>query len=167
MAKPARQRDYLHQGRNDRRIQELHHDPYHLKRKLPESAVCLDCNARFQGGRWIWGRPPENAQEETCPACQRLRDKVPAGFLTLRGDFFTTHRDEIMRLIRNTETRLKTIRPLMRIMNMEKQDDSLVITFTDPHLARSVGEALHKAYQGELNFNYPKGEYMIRVHWTR
>jgi hypothetical protein len=34
-------------------------------------------------------------------------------------------------------------------------------------LARSIGDAIHHAYQGELDYRYPEGSGVLRVHWRR
>ncbi|MHA1567890.1 MAG: BCAM0308 family protein [Alphaproteobacteria bacterium] len=160
--------DYLRKGRHDRLLRELEHDPYHLKIKYKVPTVCPECDAVFQDGRWTWmAEPPAEAHEHLCPACLRIRDKVPAAFLTISGDFFSTHRDEILNRIRNYEERERKEHPLKRIMGMEEQDDGLVITFTDAHLARGIGEALHDAYKGELDYQYTKEDIMLRVYWSR
>ena len=39
--------------------------------------------------------------------------------------------------------------------------------FTDAPLARGNGEALHRAYQGGMDFPYTKDDIMLRVAWTR
>lgn len=155
------------QSRGDRLIREMDHDPYHSKLKLKEPTVCPQCNAVYQKGRWSWSNAPADAHETTCPACQRIHDKVPAAFLTLSGGFLDEHKDEIMNLIGNYEQREKTEHPLKRLMGKEEQDGKLVLTFTDPHLARGIGEALHKAYEGELDYQYTEGEFMLRVSWSR
>lgn len=167
MTRPGKPADFPRQGRKDRLIRELEHDPYHSKRKIKEPAVCTDCGAVFVRGRWTWKVAPDGAHEQLCPACHRVKDKVPAAFLTLRGDFMTAHRDEIMNLIHNYEEHEKAEHPLKRIMASEEQEDSLVITFTDAHLARGIGEALHHAYQGEIDYKYTKEDIMLRVSWVR
>ena len=58
--------------------------------------------------------------------------------------------------------------PLQRLITMEKQEDgTLEITLTDPHLTRGLGEALHKAYAGDLQYHYQEDEYLLRVYWQR
>ena len=159
--------NYPRQGRGDRLLRELDHDPYHSKVKLKEPTVCPECKAIYHHGRWAWGSAPANTHEELCPACRRLRDKVPAAFLTLRGDFLAEHKDEIMNLVHNYEQREKTEHPLKRIMDVEEADGGLVFTFTDAHLARGIGEALHHAYEGELDYQYSNEDIMLRVTWSR
>jgi NMD protein affecting ribosome stability and mRNA decay len=121
----------------------------------------------FRKGRWDWAEVPQDAHKELCPACHRVKDRVPAGFLTIRGEFYTQHKDEIMNLIHNTEKKQKAEHPLQRIMGMEDQEEGVIITFTDAHLTRGVGVALHHAYQGELDFQYTDEDIMLRVSWTR
>jgi NMD protein affecting ribosome stability and mRNA decay len=159
--------DYLRQGRHDRFLRELDHDPYHAKLKLKEPCVCHACGAVYHRGHWAWGDRPEGAHEILCPACQRIRDRVPAAFLSVGGEFFAAHRDEITHLIHNTEKRERAEHPLKRIMGSEEQPDGLLFTFTDAHLARGIGEALHHAYQGELEYAYAKEDIMLRVTWSR
>lgn len=154
-------------GRRDRLLREWVHDPYKSKVKPHDPSVCRECGAVFQEGRWQWLAAPEGAHEAVCPACQRVQDRVPAGILTLGGSFMSGHRDEILHLIHNVEEREKKEHPLKRIMAMEEHDDELVVTFTDPHLARGAGEALQHAYEGELDYHYAEEDVLLRVHWRR
>jgi hypothetical protein len=39
-------------------------------------------------------------------------------------------------------------------MAIEKTKDGTLVTTTDIHLARGIGDALHHAYRGELEFHY-------------
>ena len=43
---------------------------------------------------------------------------------------------------------------MQRIIAIEKTKQGTVVTTTDIHLARGIGEALHHAYQGELEFHF-------------
>ena len=156
-----------HEGRHDRLIQELEHDPYKARSKPPEPTRCPDCGAVFHRGRWQWGSVPADAHEEHCPACQRIRDRVPAGLLTLGGEFLAAHREEVLGAVRNVEEKAQAEHPLERIMYTEERDGEVVIAFTDPHLARGAGEALQHAYKGELDLQYSKEEVLLRVTWTR
>ncbi len=157
------------QGRHDRLIQERNHDPYKSQQKLPEPTLCPECKAVFSGGRWQWLEVKTLPSNETlCPACRRIHDKVPAGILTVSGAFFQEHRDEIMKLLHNKMDAEKAQHPLKRIMNTEdQQDGSIVVTFTDTHSPRDVGEALAHAYQGEIDIHYAEDEDLTRVKWNR
>ncbi|MDH3274294.1 MAG: BCAM0308 family protein [Gammaproteobacteria bacterium] len=167
MTQSVKQADYVRQRRRDRLIQEHNHDPYHSKRKIKGSAVCADCGALYLEGRWTWEKAPADARQSVCPACQRIKDKVPAAFLTLRGDFLNSHKVEIMNLIQNYQAHERAEHPLKRIMGREEQADGIVFTFTDAHLARGIGDALHNAYEGEVDYQYSKEDIMLRVSWTR
>jgi NMD protein affecting ribosome stability and mRNA decay len=156
----------FHPVRSEHLLQEHVHDAYKLKGKLPEPTVCPQCGAVFHEGRWQWGKPPAGAHQETCPACHRIHDHYPAGFLTLQGEFFLAHRDEIMHLVHNREQHERAEHPLKRIMAIEEKDGTTLVTTTDIHLARGIGEALHHAYQGELKFHYNPEQNLLRVGWT-
>ncbi len=151
--------------RRDRLIQEKVHDAYKSRWKLPEPTVCPRCGAVFHDGRWHWAPRPAEAHEETCPACHRVHDEFPAGLVTLSGDFFKAHREEILHLVRNEGERAEAEHPLKRIINIEDHDDGVLVTTTEIHLARGIGEALHHAYHGELEFHYNEEENLLRVDW--
>lgn len=153
--------------RRDRLIRELSHDPYKAKRKPVEPTVCPECDAVFRAGRWRWGPAPVDAQKSLCPACQRIGDRYPAGFVTIGGDFHHSHRAEILGLARNVEMRERTAHPLKRIINARNADGELVIATTDMHLARTIGDALHAAYGGQLDYDYTKEDNLLRVVWKR
>lgn len=155
---------------HERPILEQDIDAYQAKEKLPEPTACPQCGALFHKGHWQWGTAPNDAHREICPACHRMNDHCPAGFVTLEGDFFKTHNEDIMHLIRNHEQHQRAEHPLKRIMAIERiegKDNALLVTTTDIHLARGIGEALHHAYQGELELKYNAGEHLLRVRWSR
>ena len=155
-------------NRRDGIFQEQVHDTYKIKAKLPEPTVCSQCGAVYHEGRWQWRKAPADAHQHDCPACQRIHDHFPAGYLTLQGDFLSDHHDEISQLVRNVEKREQVEHALKRIMAVEEQDDgTMLITTTDIHLARGIGEAIHHAYQGDLEFHYNPDENLLRVYWSR
>jgi NMD protein affecting ribosome stability and mRNA decay len=153
--------------RRDRMVQETRHDAYKAKLKMHEPTVCPQCGAVFHEGRWQWMTRPAQAHEEMCPACHRIHDEFPAGYVTLSGSFLNAHREELLHLVKNQEEREKAEHPLKRIMKIEDQENGVVVTTTDIHLARGIGEALHHAYQGELEYHYNEQENLLRVVWER
>ena len=160
--------------RRDQLRQEREHDTYKRQHKPPEPSACPDCGAIFHAGRWQWGLRRPDSTEVTCPACHRIRDDFPAGFLHVGGRFFAEHRDEILSLIRHHAEKTRAEHPLARIMTIKKTrgekeggEESLLVTTTDIHLVRDLGEALHHAYHGELEFHYNEAEKLLRVHWQR
>lgn len=140
-------------------------DSYKMRGKLSEPSLCQQCGAVYHEGHWRWLPKPEEAHQVLCPACQRIRDDAAAGFLGLEGEFFAQHHDEILNLVHHVEKREKAEHPLQRIMNITEDVDTALITTTDVHLARGIGEAIRHAYQGQLDYEYSKGENMIRACW--
>lgn len=157
----------FHRVRRDQLRPEREHDSYKLPQKPPEPAACPECGAVFHGGRWQWGIKPRGAHELLCPACHRIRDRFPAGYLHLGGEFFAAHREELTKLLRHHEERARAEHALERIMGIEDTEQGSLVTTTDIHLARDLGEALHHAYRGELEFHYNEAEKLLRVHWRR
>lgn len=156
-----------YQPRRDRMDAERVSDPYRARGKWPEPTACPECRAIFRDGRWQWGVAEPGAAHHLCPACQRIRDRVPAGQLTLSGGFFAAHREEIMHLVRNTEAKAKAEHPLERIIDIKDEAAHTVITFTDSHLVHGIGEALHHAYHGELDSHYTEESDLLRIAWSR
>ena len=148
-------------------FQELVHDSYKSGRKLPEPTCCPECGAVFHKGRWTWASAPAGAHEEKCPACHRIHDRFPAGYVTLKGKFFREHREQILQLVKNHEAKEKAEHPLERIMGIEETADGATVTTTNTHLARDVAEALHKAYKGDLDYHYNKDDNLLRASWSR
>ena len=149
--------------RLDRQIGD---DPYRERYKPREPAVCPTCGVVYEQGRWHWQSRPANAHEHTCPACHRIHDRVPAGYVTLTGPFFAAHREEIVQLIRNEEQRAKAEHPMERIMDLQAEGAQTVVHTTGTHLAKRLGDALHHAYHGELETKYAPEEYLVRVYWS-
>ena len=153
--------------RREQLLQELVHDSYKLDRKLVEPTRCPECGAVFHKGRWTWGEAPANAFEHRCPACSRVHDHFPAGYVTLGGDFLEGHRDEILKLVKHCERGEKAEHPLERIMAVESSAEGLQVTTTGTHLAREIAERVHGAYKGELEFSYNREDNLLRASWRR
>lgn len=142
-------------------------DPYQEEGKLAEPAVCGECGAVYLEGRWQWAARPAQAATAHCPACRRIHDEIPAGYVTIEGEFARANRAELLNQIHNTEAHEKSEHPLQRIMEVREEGDKLVVTTTDVHVARAIGEGLHHAYKGELDFQYNRDDYLLRVSWCR
>ena len=155
-------------SRRDRLVREHIHDPYKTKSKYPEPTVCPVCNAVYRDGRWQWADSwPADSRQALCQACQRTKDNYPAGVVTLRGGFAMRHKAEILNLARNLEAEERAQHPLHRIMKSEELPNSIVLSTTDIHLPRRIGDALHNAYKGELELGYSLESCFLRVNWTR
>ncbi|MCK7580262.1 MAG: BCAM0308 family protein [Chromatiales bacterium] len=149
-----------HPGIRTRHLQE--------SRQLPEPTVCRDCGSVFHNGRWQWGERPSDAHETLCPACHRIHDRCPGGYLTLAGPFLAEHRDEILQRVRNVEELREEPAPAAPHHGGRGQRaPELSITTTDMQLARSLGDAVHHAYKGELDYHYTEEANILRVNWRR
>lgn len=154
-------------GRKDRIIKEKLHNVYRERDKSLPPSRCPKCGVLFIDGRWLWGDEPDISNEVVCPACRRIKDRFPAGYVELKGKFFAEHRQEILNLVMNIETREKEERPLERIIAVEDGSDQAEVTTTGIHIARRIGEAVANAYSGNLTLQYADGEKQIRVYWQR
>ena len=152
----------------DQILEELVHDSYKGKSKLPEPSHCEQCGAVYRRGRWTWAQAAPQASHATlCPACHRIRDAIPAGYVRLEGDFFRAHRDEILRRVRACEAEEKREHALQRIMAVRDEGEGTLVTTTDTHLARRIGDALQKSWKGDLEFHYNRQDNLLRVSWRR
>ena len=157
-------------GRSGRRIagraQRDHIlDPYQAQQKMQEPTACRQCGAVYHHGRWQWGQKPDNAHEDLCPACRRINEGLPAGIVTLHGATVQQRKEQIIGLARNEEAAEKGEHPLNRIASIEETEDGLVISTTDIHLPRRIGEALKRAFHGELDMHFDEAGYFVRVDW--
>jgi hypothetical protein len=151
----------------DRIFDDPRQDPYQAKGKYKEPTVCRACNAVFHRGRWHWSDVPQGAQLATCPACLRAHEKLPAGFLTLEGEFLAAHRDEIVSLLHNEADHERREHPMNRIIAVETEGARTIVTTTDIHLPQRLGNALKHAFQGTLNVEYADSDYTVRANWQR
>ena len=93
---------------HERALLEQEIDAYRATAKLPEPSTCPQCGAVFHKGRWQWGAAESDAHSSICPACHRINDNVPAGYVTLEGEFLKDHHEDIIHLIRNHEQHQRT-----------------------------------------------------------
>jgi hypothetical protein len=142
-------------------------DPYQRQRKLHEPTVCPQCNAVFHDGTWQWMAPPVDAEQERCPACRRIDEKLPAGIVTLSGPIVARQSAEVLHLVRHQEELEKREHPMNRIIGIEQEPDKITVTTTDVHLPRRIGEAMRHAFHGHLELDYDKATYFVRVDWSR
>jgi hypothetical protein len=154
--------------RLDRMIQEYIHDPYFLRGKYRDPSVCTKCSVVFHDGKFRWlDVRPQNAGLMVCPACRRIDDNYEGGHILLEGSFLEAHKNDILNTIRNTGESEKRSRPLERIMGLAVGDQKIEVKTTYEHVARRIGEAIRRAYKGDLKLQYLDGEKFIRVRWKR
>lgn len=140
-------------------------DSYRVDTKLPDPTRCPGCGATFRKGRWTWKKSPPDANLQRCPACLRIHDHFPAGYVTLKGRFDPQRRIELLNLVKAREARAKAEHPLQRIISVENVADGIQVTTTDGHLARGIAHALHDAFHGTLDLTYSRDENLVRAIW--
>ena len=127
-------------GRRDRLIKTRRHDTYRRRAKPIAGTTCSRCHATVKAGRWCWDGGP-TLTHSTCPACQRIMDKLPAGHVEITGDFFGANRLEIVHLIQNVTNRESAEHPLERLMDMVDDDGRTVLTTTGIHISSGLSPA--------------------------
>jgi hypothetical protein len=153
-----------------RRSDRPEDDPYRDRGKRKGHIVCSCCGAEHLNGRWRWAESNSTREHgEFCPACRRIRDRVPAGQLVLRGTYLNDRKDDIMRLVRNVARRERMAHPMKRIMKIINEEDvgALTILCTDTHLPRDLGQSIKNAFGGELEISYGDRAGIVRVVWSR
>lgn len=144
-----------------------HVDSYREDEKLADGTQCPECSATFWKGRWTWRKPEPEAPRERCPACRRIAEDFPAGFVTLRGSYVGEHRQEVLGVVKAREARAREEHPLQRIIGVRDTAGGLVVTTTDAHLARGIAHALQEAFKGSLDLKFSRGENLLRATWER
>lgn len=148
-------------------------DPYLIDLPPDEKAVCKGCGAVWHSKRWSLPSATaalassERPAQTTCPACRKVRDRVPLGFVTIQGTFAVEHKEEILSLLRNKETRALHINALERIMDIKESGNAIEVSTTTDKLAQRIGRMLHNAYCGEVEYKWSSGDKLARVTWTR
>ncbi len=144
-------------------------DSYQEKGGVKGAAYC-SCGAVFRDKRWYsedGGSVRQEGHELVCPACKRIADRNPAGIVSLSGDFFEAHEEEIHNLINNTAQGAVKKNPLGRVIDICKEKDCITITTTDVKLAQKIGREVYKSHGGQLNYIWSHAEAPVRVTWTR
>jgi len=161
-----KKKGYIFKGDRARIFKDERYDTYLSRQKYAEPTICTTCGALYKDGRWTWDDLPENAYEAVCPACLRIADDYPGGYIDLRGSFLAEHKDEILNLVRNVSSHEQSRHPLERLMEITDTPESTIIKTTGIHLARRIGGALHDAYQGEIEYDFEAENY-VRIYWSR
>lgn len=157
-----------------RKAIDTYKDPYLPKEGLHDMALCRECHAIYHNKRWFLDEAlyQERVRGKgsllvLCPACQKIRDRFIEGFVTLKGDFLKGHKEEILNLIRNKEERARSYNPLDRIIEIKDKGDVVEITTTTEKFAQRIGQILHRAYHGEVEYKWSEDDKVARVAWSR
>jgi NMD protein affecting ribosome stability and mRNA decay len=153
---------------------ETSEDPYAIKAAPSGEAICPRCKAVFKDKRWLLDealyeelKDIDTVPQIICPACRKALEKYAMGYLYISGEFWKTHKDDIMRLINNEVERARGLNPLHQIIDIYEKEGKTVIETTTDQLAQRLGRSLYKAYKGDLEFKWSKGNKLVRVYWSR
>lgn len=153
---------------------ETTEDPYAMTSAPSGEVVCPKCKSVFKDKRWFIDESlaeelleAENVPKLLCPGCRKVQEKFAMGYLYLSGKFWETHKEDIMKLIQNEYEKARGLNPLHQIINIYDEEEATVIETTTDHLAERFGRAIYRAYKGDLEFKWSKGEKLVRVYWNR
>ena len=156
------------QRRSDRapQVRQPHeHDTYKRGAKPHGDLVCGECGLVQHAGRWQRAAPPpREARRGLCPACERVRDRYPAGTIRLHAAPGPL-RDELLGMIRNLERDESEEHPLERIMGVTGDDACLTVLTTGTHLANRVASALKRRSRGTVEIHRPEEQQLVAVDW--
>ncbi len=149
-------------------------DPYAKKGGIPEPAKCSVCEAVYRHKRWYSKGDPAVIELQNgslaltvCPACRKTQEHFPGGIVTLRGEFLESHKDQILHQIRNEEARAKGNNPQEGIISIKETERRIEIHTTSEKFAQRIGKEIHRAYKGEVNYNWTPDDKFVRVEWFR
>lgn len=149
-------------------------DPYRPDRHLPAETVCSRCGAVYVNQHWTFDEERKRmllgagqAHEVICPGCKKIADRNPQGVVTLHGDYWPGHRDEILNLIRNEEARGMNANPLERVMEIREENGRLIIETTNEKLAQRIGRQMAHAHNGKVQYKWSEDNQLVRVEWER
>ena len=154
-------------GESRRPPNPRHRDNYPHDAKAEKASVCSECGLVLHGGRWTRGAPPTtDVGSRLCPACERVRDRYPAGTISVPSTFLAA-RDEVLGMIRNTEKAESEEHPLERVMDVEDAaGGGLLVTTTGVHVARAIAAKLERRFHSQARFHYSDGDRTVSVDWA-
>ena len=147
--------------------QTVQPDPYQASGRYREPTLCSDCGALFHAGHWDWDDAPDTAAIARCPACRRVRDKLPAGTLVLEGPFVQGHQQELLDLIRTEAEQERRMHPMQRLMEVIAQPRRIQCATTDIEMPQRLGEAVRRTFDGVLTVRIDPLSYCARAYWRR
>lgn len=149
-------------------------DPYIPDEHREEGTVCTQCGAVYVNQHWTLDEKQRAlliggavTRKVVCPGCKKIAERNPHGIVTLSGDYWPQHREEILNLIRNEESRAMGTNPLERIMDIREEGGELIIETTNEKLAQRLGRHIDKAHKGEIDYRWSNDNHLVRVYWKR
>lgn len=143
-----------------------------LPRRSPAGVIqCRGCGAFYHRRRWTLTAPrglspSAERQRLFCPACQKIKAHSVSGEVHLLG-VAASERGEILRVLRNEETKAREKNPLERIMRMAATGGGWRVETTTEKLAQRLGRSLRKARGGKVNYAWSHNNKFVRVVWDQ
>jgi hypothetical protein len=148
-----------------RSITRKSRDPYVRDAKHADAVVCDHCGVVGHGGRWYWGAPPlGEVRGGSCPACERIRDRAPAGSLRLSAAM-RERRDEVVRVVRSLEAAERLEHPLERLIAVTDRRGQLWVSTTGIHLARRIASQLARRFHAKPRIRFDR-DHEVRIDWA-
>jgi NMD protein affecting ribosome stability and mRNA decay len=150
---------------------DVHRDSFLPRRAPKETLRCSGCAAFYYRRRWSLSAPanfvsPASSRPVFCPACQKIKQRSASGELYLRAIKDSDRRD-ILRLLRNEESKAREKNPLERIIRIEAIDSGWKIATTTEKLAQRLGRSISKARGGPVAFKWSHNNKFVRVLWAQ
>jgi hypothetical protein len=155
---------------------DIERDTYQPKKSPQGIRQCRGCGAFYYLQRWSLEPPaemkaPPRAQTKLkpvlCPACLKIRDQYPLGELRLSA-IEAQERPEVMRILRNEESRAREKNPLERIMTIEATDQrGWTVKTTTEKLAQRLGRCLRKSRGGSVRYQWSHNNKFVHVIWSK
>lgn len=149
--------------------------PVRQARSSVDPATCPNCHAVRL--RRTWTLDPTVCREVArweqpatilCPVCRLSPQAVPSGILHLTGSYLPPHAPEILKLVRNIERVAIQKNPLERVSRIrEDSPGEVVVETTSEKLARRIGRAVRRAFQGTLQIRFSHQDKPVRLLWRR
>ena len=139
-----------------------------------QPCLCTGCQAVEVDGRWGWRVESDNASSGLsgrtyrtvlCPACRRCREHRAAGSVSLEMTPSSQIESCLHEIIHAESRRMVEDDPMQRIIDIQRQENSLLVSTTTMELARAIGEAVQRTMRGHLELHYHKTAGELRVRW--
>jgi hypothetical protein len=163
------------QGRQDPNKKHEKRYPYDEgKKHLQENLVDDEADLIYQEKHWQplnELRPDlvDSFKEHTSPLSKMLEGEVCEGVLHITGDFFPTHKQEIINAIRHSDTMARERDSMNRVMKIVRLNENDIAVFTTKNqLAVTIGRKLDSAFKGgKLDISWSKGDKEVEVRWQK
>jgi NMD protein affecting ribosome stability and mRNA decay len=152
---------------------DVKRDVYLPRREPKGLLLCRGCGAVHYLRRWTLDPPLEIRKRlelrdgvslTYCPACQKIRDHYWLGVVQITG-IGAGEKRELIKLLKNEETRAREKNPLERIVRIADEGGGLRIETTTEKLAQRLGRCFRKARGGKVSYKWSHNNKFARVSW--